>query len=261
MPAHKRTKAQRDKQILEMFKMWVRGATQGEIAKHFGVHQTQVSHDLKELCDADILDRKEEVKRLRSERLMELSLVKQEFWQQWDKSKLDKEVQTQEKITNTDGENSNKSGGSERIKAALRTEGQCGDPAFLDGIRKVIQEECKIAGLYAPKQLEHSGKDGEPMPIQIIEVVRPAPKVEPIDSRPPSDGSRQPADAPLQAADSHPPTPAEQPVPPPEFPGMIEIEVVLAEKPEDKLKRSLAEFSEECSRQDFKKAPEGYLNL
>jgi hypothetical protein len=122
----------------------------------------------------------------RADRMMELALIKQEYWGAWHKSQKDREVQTQEKIINRgrgngNGEGENDNGGeenrnSERIKAGMRTEGQCGDTRFLDGVRKVIQEECKIAGFYAPKKLEHSGDDKKIPEIQFIEVIRPGPR-------------------------------------------------------------------------------------
>jgi hypothetical protein len=95
-----------------------------------------------------------------------------------------------------------------RTKATLRTESRCGDPAFLNGALKVVQEECKIAGLHAPKKLEHSGGDKPPQ-IQRVEVVRPYAKSDPTTDTNPT--------API------PPVP---PVPERHQVGEVEVEVV-----------------------------------
>ena len=93
MAAHKRTKAQRDNHLALMFKMWVRGATQTQIAEKFGLTQQQVSFDLKEARLLSLPVNADELKKARADRMIELGLVKQEFWEEWDKRKLDKEVQ------------------------------------------------------------------------------------------------------------------------------------------------------------------------
>src|SRR2546425_9240796 len=99
MPARKRTKLQRDEQLGLITKMAIRGVPQSQIAKKFGLTQQQVSHDLKEVRARLLPLQTDHVLQARAERMTELALIKQEYWEQWERSKMDKEVQTQEKIT------------------------------------------------------------------------------------------------------------------------------------------------------------------
>jgi predicted transcriptional regulator len=171
MAAIKRTKVQRDRQLVKMTKLWVLGHSQSDIAKKFGITQQQVSYDIKEIRNRLLPENIQEMKEARTDRMMELAMFKQEFLEEWERSKRDKEIQTQEKISSPgNGKNA-----GDRIKVAWRTEGKCGDPAFLNGALKVIQEECKIGGFYAPKKLEHSWGDKKTPEIQFIEVIRPGP--------------------------------------------------------------------------------------
>jgi hypothetical protein len=180
MAAHKRTKMQREADLVIMTSMWIRGKTQKEIAEKFGLTQGQISHDLKEVHVRVAALNSEVMAKKRAQRLTELAEIKREAWESWEKSKADKEVQIKEQIAsksgqkNQQGDDSDVQDGaatdSERIKALLRTEGQCGEAIFLAEIRKAIQEENKIDGMYAAEKVELGGGR---KPLQFIYVHEP----------------------------------------------------------------------------------------
>jgi hypothetical protein len=183
MPAHKRTKLQRDRELVRVTKLWVLGHSQRDIAAKFGITQQQVCHDLKEVRKRLLPLTADEMNEARSARLLDLAVIKLEYLEEWERSKKDKETQFQEKSTTpVRGNGKGKKGAWEdRTKAALRREGRCANAAYLNGAVKVVQEECRIAGLYAPTKLKHEGGD-KPAQLQLVEVVqvvRPSPKPEP----------------------------------------------------------------------------------
>lgn len=47
-------------------------------------------------------------------------------------------------------------------------EARDGDPRFLEGIRKCIQDRCKLLGIQAPERLELTGKGGKELAIRVI---------------------------------------------------------------------------------------------
>jgi len=164
----KRTKAQRDADLEKIASMHFRGLRQKEIAEKFGLTQAQISHDLKEIYKRMPLVDRPKSDRYRKRNLGELAEIKRECWDAWARSKQNKEVQIQEKSTK---EYKGKGGNAptsptESLKAALRSEEQCGNPAFLAEVRRAIQEENKLLGLCAPEENETA----EEVPINLIEV-------------------------------------------------------------------------------------------
>jgi predicted transcriptional regulator len=221
-----------------MTRMWVRGHSQREIAKKFGITQPQVCHDLKEIRERLLPEDTQQMKEARKDRLMELAMFKQEFLDEWERSKRDKETQTQEKISTTGKGKKGEDG--ERIKAALRTEGRCGNPAFLNGALKVVQEECKIADLYPSKKMDLGNKEGKPLQIQFIEVGDAAPREKAAPSQPTTI-----EESVEMSKQERPPEPKQEPPKQPEYvppKGGLEFVVVCAQ---EDLQNALSEFAEE----------------
>ena len=49
-----------------------------------------------------------------------------------------------------------------------------GDPRYLAVITTARAEQAKLLGAHAPATLRHTGADGGPIPVQLIEVIAPA---------------------------------------------------------------------------------------
>ncbi|MBM4073284.1 MAG: hypothetical protein FJ271_30835 [Planctomycetes bacterium] len=161
--------------------MSLKGATQQKIAKHFGVSQSQISRDLNAIHKRRAKANEATLKELRDRELAKLDLIERECWVAWAKSQEPKEVSSQEKTTGGEVD------GGDKLKASIRTEGQCGNPAFLKVILDCIKQRASLLGLADAKKMQLDGGK----PIQIIEVVAasvqhcPAPQVGISDGPPP----------------------------------------------------------------------------
>jgi hypothetical protein len=232
MAARKRSLLKRQRDLVLMYRMQLRGHTQQEIAEKFNIHQTQVCKDLKSVRDRVRQRTMDKVEGDRNEKLEELREMKRELWSQWERSKEAREVQSQKKTSLPTGE---------RREASLRTEGQCGNPAFIAEIRRVGQEECKIAGLYAPKKMDLGNKDGKPLEIQFIEIGGQGPSAKdelplPIPTAPTQENIE------MQKKDH-----VEQPEPEKYVPSDdgLQFEAVC---PQEELQNALTDFAAECGK-------------
>jgi hypothetical protein len=79
------------------------------------------------------------------ERLAELRALKQEYWQAWFASKG-----TQQTSTKAQGA----SCGRDWMSAQIHEAQSPGNPLYLAGIQRCIEEECRLLGLHAPLQIE-----------------------------------------------------------------------------------------------------------
>jgi hypothetical protein len=79
------------------------------------------------------------------EKLAELRALKQEYWQAWFESKG-----TQQSTLRSQGQ----SGDQGVMQAQVREEFSPGNPAYLAGVQRCLEEECRLLGLHAPLQIE-----------------------------------------------------------------------------------------------------------
>ena len=169
--------ADRRQKVAEMY---LRGMYQSVIAEDLGCDQATISRDLTALR-REWLDRSvNHIEQKKAEQLAKIDRLEVTYWNAWERSKENAEVETVEQIgvkTKTQkGVNGEEySIVPERIKKNKRTEGQLGNPAFLQGVQWCINKRCEILGLDAPKKQEHTGKDGAPMTIKVEYVNTPYP--------------------------------------------------------------------------------------
>lgn len=136
-------KSKYEARLTEVWRMWNRGHRQWQIAAAIGITDRQVRYDLKTLenrwrkeTSAGIAAHKEKVLAENQELLIT-------YWQAWQHS-------LEEKTTSSTEKSAGDAGNGERLKAAIKKEQREGNPAFLDGVMKCLQERCKILGLNAP---------------------------------------------------------------------------------------------------------------
>lgn len=151
---------------------YLRGMYQSDIAEELGVDQATISRDLTQLRK-EWLDRS--INHIDQRKAIELAKVDRlevTYWEAWERSRLNAEVETVEQIgvksqtkKGTEGEESIIV--PERIKKNKRIEGQSGNPAFLQGIQWCINKRCELLGLDAPKRSELTGADGGAVKVTI----------------------------------------------------------------------------------------------
>jgi hypothetical protein len=157
-PAEERRIEARRAQVAKLYLQGYR--RQDDIAEKLGVDRATVSRDLKVVNERWKEAGVRDLDQAKGQELERLALLEQESWAAWEASKQARETSTTEQVTGGEGE---------RYRAALRKEGQTGDPRYFTAILSCIAIRSKILGLNAPK------KPNDP---------------DPVDSRPLTDADR-----------------------------------------------------------------------
>ena len=144
-----------------MAEMHRQGRPPGEIARKFGLSKAQVSRDLKEINKKLFAADASKKDRIRAEILAENRLMKKMLWEDYKRSREDKEVQYKKKITSEPSQNVAQNGGNdaesgtERLEGSIRTETQYGNRAIIDSIGKCLDREAKLWGVNEGESADH----------------------------------------------------------------------------------------------------------
>jgi predicted transcriptional regulator len=264
----KRTDAQREAQLIKIEEMSIEGISQYEIAEKFGLSQSQVSRDLKEISKR-ATETEPADKAKHRDQLRKVSVhMRKKLFTAYNRSTKDKEVQTKKKVVIQGAESDALKGGrkakgpSECMEASLRSEGQCGNPAYMSEIGKCLDREAKLFGLNVVEKLELRSGD-KPVQVKFVRVIQKG-TIEQVTEEDIGHG-------PMAFSDPQP-SPSlseESPIKPLSEPPALDaaaiddamgdqkeverrLKMVVVEPPSIKLERALAEFAGECARQEFK---------
>jgi hypothetical protein len=141
MAETKRSKFQRANDLLKISQLYLTGSTQAEIATQLGVSQPQICYDLKELRASWLESSLVNLDEAKARELAKIDNLEAQYWVAWGRSQKDKKTET--------------IGGE--AGATVRTEEQCGDPRFLEGVRWCVSKRCEIFGIDAPKKIGING--------------------------------------------------------------------------------------------------------
>lgn len=154
--ANTRTKAQVERDRVEVARLYLQGKFQCEIGEILGVSQQQISWDLaaiqrqwRELPQAEITE-------LRAKELAKIDLLEQHYWQAWEDSKRSLKSTS----TGKDGE---------KIKLGTRSQERNGNPQFLQGVERCISARVRMLGLDAPVRNELTGSNGGALDLGLSE--------------------------------------------------------------------------------------------
>lgn len=165
MAAHKRTRFERERDLEKAARSYCLGKTQREIAEELGVSRVQITHDLAEVRKRWQVSSVAVIDERKAEQLAKIDNLERVYWESFERSCEDKEVDLAEKTSVV--------GDPDRTKASKRREGQSGNPAFLAGVQWCIEQRCKILGLEAKK--DGTALVNQAQQIVIIENVITAP--------------------------------------------------------------------------------------
>jgi len=155
----------------DVAQLYIRGETQAAIAQRFAVNQSQISRDLKVIQKEWVKAGNVNIDRAKAAALSKLDEVERQAWLGWERSLKDAEKQKISTGSEEEAKGKKKPKGA-RIEKV--TEGQSGNPRFLEVVIRSIERRCLILGIDAPKRTELTGSDGEPVPITMIETILPA---------------------------------------------------------------------------------------
>lgn len=139
----------------DVARRYLQGQTQGQIAADLGVHQSQVTRDLKTLRQRWQEQAADQTGRWIAQELARLAALEAEAWAAWQRSRQNAVKEIEE--TTEDG-----------FRQRKETTGQAGDPRFLDQVQKCVQQRRDLLGLDAPKRTELSGPGSGPIPVASV---------------------------------------------------------------------------------------------
>ena len=152
--ANTRNPAQRERDRAYLAERYLRGVTQAEIAVHLGLSRQQITYDVKLLQARWRQSSLHDFDAARGQELAKIDELERTYWVAWEHSLQERQTTTTKRVdVGVPGEQ----GGSARAEAQLRKEQRDGNPAYLEGVRWCIERRCRLLGLDAPEQIEHSG--------------------------------------------------------------------------------------------------------
>lgn len=163
MAAPRRTRIQREKDLLLISEMYLRGKTQAEIGDVIGMSQQQISYDLKILRNRWLAQSVANIDEIKARELAKVDHLERTYWESWKRSLEDFTVKT------TKARKTRQVDSGEKI---VKVEGRNGDPRYLQGVQWCVNKRCEILGLNAPSGLELTSA-GKPIVITSIGAVVP----------------------------------------------------------------------------------------
>lgn len=137
-------------QIRMVMDLYGTGKHQAEIAVELGISQATVSRCIK-VGQGPWLEKNLQItERVKTDQLSKLDVLERKYWTEWERSRLNMEVKTLKAVK--DGGGQAEEGIPDKVEKTTRTEGQCGDPRYLEGVERCIEKRCKILGINAPEK-------------------------------------------------------------------------------------------------------------
>jgi len=158
MAAPKRTLAERERDLVEIQRLYVAGATERQIAaqiakeRPYTLSQAAIHHDIGTILDRWRKTACEGIEAHKARELARLAEAERNAWHQFQRSQRDRVRRVKETTSGVDGTNTKKS--------TMREE-QCGDPRYLDIVLRCIEKRCKILGVDAPTKIAPTDPSGE----------------------------------------------------------------------------------------------------
>lgn len=147
--------------LAEVSEMLLTGYSQVEIAAAFGVTRATIGKVVLALEREWIVRRHEAVDTHMGRQLAKLDRLEAEYWEGWRRSQTERAVKSSRQVKRNGGRSTIDANGNvsaitptELTEASLRSETNLGNPAFLAGIERCIQERNRILGLYAPEKID-----------------------------------------------------------------------------------------------------------
>jgi hypothetical protein len=167
MAAPKRTKLEREAQLVEIERRHNHGESIRAIGAHLGLHFTTIQRDLKTIAqryqDKTLVERTVAVNRM----IATLRDVRKEAWEAWEKSKENKERQVKEMISESlDAQGNPSEATLVRMKVVIATEWRLPKAEYLNIILRTLKQEAELLGLYLRKEQHHEG-NGPPAVLSV----------------------------------------------------------------------------------------------
>ncbi len=150
MAAPKRTKVQRERDLMEVAHLYCAGRRQTEIAAKLGVSQQQVSYDVQRLLREWRAGHRADIDRYVGETLERINRLEAEYWDAWRRSREPGRRTVEERRRSLPRAAS--AAPNQVSRVAVEEGGERGDPVFLAGVQRCISERSRLLGLGGPSQ-------------------------------------------------------------------------------------------------------------
>lgn len=158
LAAPKRTKFERERDLLEISRLYLQGITQAEIGQRLGVSQPQISYDLRVLRNRWLQSSIVNIDEAKARELARVDHLEREYWDAWEKSKNPVKTRGSKKV---DGE---------QVESTIQGETGTGDPRYLTGVQWCINKRCEVLGLDAPSKTDVTS-GGERIQVYVTEQI------------------------------------------------------------------------------------------
>lgn len=145
MTGKRRRPAEKNRDLINISKLYIAGKDQMTIAEMLGISQPTVSRGIKELQKEWAEERVNNIDEAKKTELAKIDHLELLYLAGWQRSLNDSVKETSGKMSTGDVD-------------YTVTEAQSGDPRFLDGAMNCVKQRCAILGVEAPKKTEHSGE-------------------------------------------------------------------------------------------------------
>lgn len=151
MAANKRSKAQVERDRVEIARLYLQGESQVDIAGKLGLTQPMVSYDLKAVRAEWLKSSLINYDQAKARELAKIDNLELVYWESWERSLKDftsRIVKAKNSASQEEREEATKN-----ALLTIKTEQRVGDPRFLEGIQWCINKRCQIFGLDAPTKI------------------------------------------------------------------------------------------------------------
>ena len=120
----------------EVARLYLEGWTQAGIGAQLGLSRQQIGYDLGAVRQEWLRSSLVDFNAKKAEELAKVDQLEREYWSAWEASKKGRQANTAE---------------------------QAGDPRYLAGVERCIEQRCKLLGLHAPTEARLTGQGGGPI--------------------------------------------------------------------------------------------------
>jgi len=154
--------------------MHLQGTSQQRIAQEVGVSQATVCRDLRAIQREWMRSALRDLDDLKAREVAQVDNLERELWAAWDASRRELRVsrtrrragvgssefeQVRTEKTELEQVGTQKNGKKGFREIIVRRESRYGEPRFLEGVEKCIEQRCRIFGLYAPTSINITDLD------------------------------------------------------------------------------------------------------
>lgn len=143
--------------------MYAKGKSLQYIADMVGVSVPQVSYDMKLIREVWVERTREAAEVIIARELAKIDLVEKNWWEAWERS-IGKKTKTRTKSVPTNETIEVGEDGQVVVERVFEVETVEGNPEYLKGVERCIQQRCKLIGIMPPDKVANTLPDGSPAP-------------------------------------------------------------------------------------------------